>query len=292
MAYANPRRTGRFLNAEDAVPWEKRYFKGDEVWVETDTDGEPVVEDGKMFMKYDRDAASKIYRPHADRVAESEEGAREAWVRELEEREEELEERAEQLETREQRLDDREEALRNWEERLISEGVVDSADEFAETVPPESETSKSRSVSKAPPDHLAKLDPPEPGVVELYTDGACQGNPGPAAYGVVRREDDDYLEWADSLGDGTNNIAELAGIKSALTSVDQRSAPVRIYTDSRYAIGVLTQGWNVNANQDLIEEIWDLLEEFDDVEIRKVEGHAGEPLNERADDLASEALPD
>jgi len=291
MAYAKPLRSGRLLNLEDAVPWEKRYFKGDEVWVETDTEGDPVVEDGKMFVTYDRDAASKIYRPHADRVAESEEGARSAWVRELEQREEELEERAEQLEAREQQLDEREKALRNWEERLKSEGVVDTADDFAETSPPEADESETPTVSEEPPDAIAKLPSPEPGLVELYTDGACQGNPGPASYGVVRREGDDYLEWAESLGEGTNNIAELAGIRSALESVDRTSAPVRIYTDSRYAIGVLTQGWNVNANKGLIAEIWDLLEDFEDVDIRKVEGHAGEPLNERADELASAALP-
>jgi len=274
------------------MPWEKRYFRGDGVWIETDTDGEPVVEGGKLFMKYDRDASSKIYRPHADNVAATEQEAREAWVRELDEREEALEERANELEARERRLDEREEALENWEDRLKSEGIVAESDEFAETVPPEAESSETPMLSRTPPDPIAELDPPEQGVVECYTDGACEGNPGPCSYGVVRREGSDYLEWGEHLGDGTNNIGELAGIRAALESVDRTSTPVRIYTDSRYAIGVLTEGWNVDANRGLIEEIWDLLDEFEDVEILKVRGHSGEPLNERADTLASEALPD
>lgn len=259
------------------MPWEKRYFKGDEVWVETDSEGEPVVDDGRVFMKYRDEADAKIYEPHADNIAASPEDDRDNWVRDLEEREAELEERERQLDVREQALDDREEALERWESELKDRGV--SGDDY-------------ESRSAAQPDVLDELEPLEAGVVEFHTDGACSGNPGPAGFGVVRRTEDDYEEWRTYIGRGTNNVAELRAIESALESVEDRSRDVRLFTDSRYAIGVLTKDWNVNANQELVKRIRKLLNAFDDVTIDKIEGHAGDPLNERADDLARGAIPD
>lgn len=263
------------------MPWERRYFKGDEVWVETDAEGEPIVEDGRLFMKYRDEADAKVYQPHADRVSDDPEGDREAWKRRLEAREKELDERDRQLDAREQSLDEREQALEEWEESLKQQGIVS-----AEPSAPSAESGGGER-----PAFLAQLDPPEPGVIEFHTDGACSGNPGPCGFGVVMRHDDEYNEWKEFIGRGTNNIAELRAIEAALASVDDRSAPVRIYSDSRYAIGVLTKGWKARANTELIMRMRDLLAEFDDVDILKVEGHAGEPLNERADDLATDAIP-
>jgi ribonuclease HI len=140
------------------------------------------------------------------------------------------------------------------------------------------------------PDELAGEDFPEEGILEIYTDGACSGNPGPCGYGVVMRFGAFYREFAEYLGQGTNNIGELTAIREALAAVKERDLPVRVHTDSSYAIGVLTKGWKAKANRELIAEIKELIADFDDLEFVKVRGHAGIPLNERADTLATDVV--
>jgi ribonuclease HI len=147
-------------------------------------------------------------------------------------------------------------------------------------------------VSTDVPDELASYPMPDDGIVEVYTDGACSGNPGPCGYGLLMRDGFNYRELNQYLGTGTNNIAELTAIKVALENVEDRSRPVRIYTDSSYSIGVLTKGWKAKANRELILEIRDLISKFDDVDLIKVKGHSGHPLNERADTLATATLDD
>ena len=144
---------------------------------------------------------------------------------------------------------------------------------------------------KPPPKNQAgvPLAPPE-GVILVFTDGACFGNPGPAGLGFILAFGEHRKEVSRYLGEGTNNIAELSAIHDALESIQRREVPVRIYTDSSYAIGVLTKGWKAKANQALIADIRVLMEGFEDLAIEKVKGHAGHPLNERADELAREAI--
>lgn len=131
---------------------------------------------------------------------------------------------------------------------------------------------------------------PEGDEVLVYADGACSGNPGPAGLGVVMRFDDEAWELSEFLGVGTNNIAELTAILRALQRVQDRSRPVRIHTDSKYSIGVLTQGWKAKANRELVGEVKEALARIDDVTLIHVRGHAGVPLNELADALARRAI--
>lgn len=126
--------------------------------------------------------------------------------------------------------------------------------------------------------------------VVAYTDGACSGNPGPAGSGVVLESGDERRELSIYLGNATNNIAELSAIKCALKAIGKTAKSVRIYTDSRYSIGVLSQGWTAKANQALVEETKETLQEFSNVRLIYVPGHAGHPKNERADELAREAI--
>ncbi len=126
--------------------------------------------------------------------------------------------------------------------------------------------------------------------VVAYTDGACTNNPGPAGMGVVLVDGKSRREFFGYLGSATNNIAELSAIKKALTAIDELSRPVRIYTDSRYAIGVLTKRWKAKANQELIAEIKSMLAEFSDIQLIYVPGHTGNALNEKADKLARRAI--
>jgi ribonuclease HI len=108
--------------------------------------------------------------------------------------------------------------------------------------------------------------------------------------GVVLKDGKSQREFYGYLGSATNNIAELSAIKKALTAIDERSRAVRIYTDSRYAIGVLTKHWKAKANQNLIAEIKSMLVEFSDIQLIYVPGHTGDALNERADKLARRAI--
>lgn len=159
----------------------------------------------------------------------------------------------------------------------------------ASSTGPTAKKSASKSGSKkkapaAPPVHVE-------GSLTVYTDGACTGNPGPAGLGVVVVVDKDgHEELSEFLGAGTNNIAELTAIERALDLTVDNTQPVRIHTDSKYAIGVLTQGWKAKANRELIAGILAKLQVRRGISLVYVPGHAGVPLNERADELARLAI--
>ncbi|HEY7372736.1 MAG TPA: ribonuclease H [Polyangia bacterium] len=137
----------------------------------------------------------------------------------------------------------------------------------------------------------AKVASGEP-AVELWTDGACSGNPGPMGIGIVAIDGGKRKEVGAYLGIGTNNIAELTAIDRALDVIgdDARTRRVRVYTDSAYSIGVLSKGWKAKANQELIARMRKRLAGLPSVEFVKVSGHAGVPENERCDELARNAI--
>ncbi len=151
--------------------------------------------------------------------------------------------------------------------------------------------------SKAAPKGRAKHDAAEEHhahhatdhhALHIYTDGACTGNPGPMGIGVVilgppRQELGEYL------GTGTNNIAELTAILRAI-EVAPPDRPLRIHTDSSYAIGVLSKNWKAKANQELIAHIKAAMKGRPRITLVKVAGHAGVPENERCDVLARNAI--
>ncbi len=132
--------------------------------------------------------------------------------------------------------------------------------------------------------------PPRPGAVVAYTDGACSGNPGPAGLGVVVTDGERWVERSEFLGEGTNNIAELTAILRALEEVSDVTRAMDVHTDSQYAIGVLQKGWRAKANQTLIANLRSQLAHRTSVRLVYVPGHAGVPLNERADELARLAV--
>ncbi len=133
-------------------------------------------------------------------------------------------------------------------------------------------------------------DKPEGNELLVYADGACSGNPGPAGVGVVALWDDERRELSEYLGEATNNIAELTGVLRAIQLARELNRPLRLYTDSKYAMGVLTQGWKAKANKELIAEIKEWLRSHPDTELFHVRGHRGVTLNEVADELAVQAV--
>jgi len=137
--------------------------------------------------------------------------------------------------------------------------------------------------------------------VELFTDGACRGNPGPGGWGAILRFKDHEKELYGAEPDTTNNRMELKAVIEGLNALS-RDCPVRVTTDSQYVKNGITQwihnwkrnGWKTAAkkpvkNVDLWQEL-DQASQRHQVEWAWVRGHTGHPENERADALANRAI--
>lgn len=128
------------------------------------------------------------------------------------------------------------------------------------------------------------------GAWTVYADGACSGNPGPAGLGIVMVAPDGKVhDGFEYLGVGTNNIAELTAILRAAELLPDTAQAV-VHTDSQYSIGVLSKGWKAKANQELVAAVKEALVQRRSWRLVYVPGHSGVPLNERADELAREAV--
>lgn len=111
----------------------------------------------------------------------------------------------------------------------------------------------------------------------VFTDGACAKNPGPAGIGaVISIVDSETIELSEYIGPATNNIAELSAVEHALEYLDKRglyTRSVKILSDSRYAIGVLTNpGWRPKKNTILIDRIKSMLRRFPFLEMDYIPG--------------------
>ncbi len=150
---------------------------------------------------------------------------------------------------------------------------------------------KERKPAKTKTSHSGTDIAPVPdGAWTAYTDGACTGNPGPAGSGwIVVSPEGKVEEGFAYLGEATNNIAELTAVLRAVKKIPHR-VPVVVHTDSQYSIGVLSKGWKAKANGELIKEIRAALADHGAVRFVYVRGHVGVPLNERADELARQAI--
>ncbi len=128
------------------------------------------------------------------------------------------------------------------------------------------------------------------GKICVFTDGAAAGNPGPAGIGVLLRYGKHKKEISKYIGTATNNIAELKAILAGLTSVKDPSKPVRLFTDSQYAHGLLVKNWKAHKNRQIVDAIRKAMTRFKDLKIIKVKGHSGNEGNEMADRLATSAI--
>lgn len=136
--------------------------------------------------------------------------------------------------------------------------------------------------------------------VEIFTDGACSGNPGPGGWGAILRYNGHEKELSGGEKNTTNNRMELTAVIKALGSLKE-PCRVTLTTDSKYVSDAVNQGWALSwqkngwrkadkkpaLNTDLWQKLLELLE-IHDVKIVWVKGHAGHPENERCDALAVE----
>lgn len=140
---------------------------------------------------------------------------------------------------------------------------------------------------------------PRAGEVMIYTDGGSINNPGPGGYGAVLLFDGKKKELTGGYRLTTNNRMELMAVIVALRDLEQRDRPITVYTDSSYVVNGISKGWAKSwrknnwiksnrepaINPDLWGELLDLIEPLD-ITFQWVRGHAGNPLNERCDELA------
>ena len=134
--------------------------------------------------------------------------------------------------------------------------------------------------------------------VDIYTDGACSGNPGPGGYGVILRSGENTRELSAGYKDTTNNRMELRAVIAGLTALKEKCR-VKVFSDSKYIVDAVQNGWAKRwqannwyrnkkeraLNPDLWSELLNLIGEHH-VEFFWVKGHAGHFENERCDELA------
>lgn len=134
--------------------------------------------------------------------------------------------------------------------------------------------------------------------INIYTDGACKGNPGPGGWGALIVLEDEQIELNGGKKETTNNQMELMAVIKSLEHFDNKIDAI-IYTDSKYVMDGITNyikrwkinGWKTASKKPVKNsELWkslDSLNSFHNIQWNWVKGHSGHPGNEKADALAN-----
>ncbi len=138
--------------------------------------------------------------------------------------------------------------------------------------------------------------------IEIYTDGACSGNPGPGGWGAVLKYNNFQKQISGAELNTTNNRMEITALIKALEMLKE-PCKIKVYTDSRYVCDSMTKGWAVSwknrgwkksdGKPALNSDLWEQLINFSHIhslEFTWIKGHAGHPENELCDKLATTAI--
>jgi ribonuclease HI len=132
-------------------------------------------------------------------------------------------------------------------------------------------------------------------LITIYTDGASSGNPGPGAYAAILQYKDYNKELVQGFRKTTNNRMELWAVIAGLEALKKDKQHIVVYSDSRYVVDAVEKGWlqswikkgfKGKKNIDLWKRFWALYIKHN-VAFKWVKGHAGDPRNERCDQLAT-----
>ncbi|MEO6548451.1 MAG: ribonuclease HI [Ferruginibacter sp.] len=134
--------------------------------------------------------------------------------------------------------------------------------------------------------------------IQLYTDGASRGNPGPGGYGAILIWGNHNKELSRGFRLTTNNRMELLAVIAGLEAIKKNQIPVTVFSDSQYIVNTVEKGWlktwiktdfkGGKKNKDLWKHYHELAKGFD-IKFVWVRGHADNPHNNRCDKLATEA---
>jgi ribonuclease HI len=134
--------------------------------------------------------------------------------------------------------------------------------------------------------------------INIYTDGAARGNPGPGGYGVILMSGQHRKELSKGFRYTTNNRMELLAVIEGLRAIKKNELPVTIFSDSQYVVNAISKGWlntwiktnfkGDKKNPDLWKIYYELAKDFN-VKMVWVKGHADNPHNNRCDELATAA---
>ncbi|MEQ9063695.1 MAG: ribonuclease HI [Vicingaceae bacterium] len=133
--------------------------------------------------------------------------------------------------------------------------------------------------------------------IQVYTDGAAKGNPGPGGYGAILKSGKHYKELSAGFNLTTNNRMELLAVIVALEEIKRPNAEVSVWSDSKYVVDAIEKGWlfgwekknfKGKKNIDLWQRFLKIYRKHK-VKFHWIKGHAGHPENERCDELAVKA---
>ncbi len=131
-------------------------------------------------------------------------------------------------------------------------------------------------------------------MIEIFTDGACSGNPGPGGYAAILKAGSHYKELSGGFRKTTNNRMELLAVIKALEAVKKPGQTITLYSDSKYILdaiekkwvyGWIKKGFKDKKNKDLWLQLMELFKQHQ-ISLVWVKGHAGHIENERCDELA------
>lgn len=134
-------------------------------------------------------------------------------------------------------------------------------------------------------------------VIEIYTDGASRGNPGPGGYGVILKAGKYYKELSQGYKTTTNNRMELLAVITGLEQLKIPNSRVKVVSDSKYVVDAVEKGWvfgwekkqyKGKKNPDLWKRFLEIYRKHR-VKLQWIKGHNDHPMNERCDQLAVEA---
>jgi ribonuclease HI len=182
--------------------------------------------------------------------------------------------------------------------KIHPDAVYEVFDKMPDRIPPLTKAKPKEPIKST--QHKASSTDPQ---ITIYTDGSALGNPGSGGYGIVLIKDGVTTKISQGYRHTTNNRMEMMAVITVLEELEEDATdrPITIFSDSQYTINGITKGWAKGwrkknwkksdgkpaLNIDLWKRMLDVTERFPNLSFQWLKGHAGDPMNELADELAN-----